>query len=100
DKDKKLPLTEDSVTAGASFTKVAFPYLVMQLVKKGILALDKPVKDYLSKPLPDYAAYQDLANDPRYKKITAKMLLSHTSGFPNLRWINDDHKLNINFEPG
>ncbi len=28
------------------------------------------------------------------------MLLSHTSGFPNFRWINDDHKLNINFEPG
>ena len=28
------------------------------------------------------------------------MLLSHTSGFPNLRWLNADRKLNINFEPG
>jgi CubicO group peptidase (beta-lactamase class C family) len=28
------------------------------------------------------------------------MLLSHTSGFPNLRWLNKDQKLNINFTPG
>jgi hypothetical protein len=28
------------------------------------------------------------------------MLLSHTSGFPNLRVLNRDRKLNINFEPG
>lgn len=32
DKEKKLPLTEDSVMAGASFTKVVFAYLVVQLV--------------------------------------------------------------------
>lgn len=28
------------------------------------------------------------------------MLLSHTSGFPNLRQLNKDQKPNINFEPG
>jgi len=69
-------------------------------VDEGTLNLDKPVYDYLSKPLPDYPNYADLADEPRYKKITARMLLSHTSGFPNWRWINDDRKLNINFEPG
>ncbi len=100
DVEKKLPLTEDSVMAGASFSKVAFTFLVMQLVAKGTLDLDKPVHEYLSKPLPDYAEYQDLAHDSRYRKITARMLLSHTSGFPNLRWLNRDRKLNINFEPG
>ena len=100
DTEKKLPLTEDSVMAAASFTKVAFTYLVTQLVGNRTLDLDKPVQDYLPKPLPDYAAYQDLANDSRYKKITARMLLSHTAGFPNLRWLTEDHKLNINFEPG
>jgi len=100
DVEKKLPLTEDSVMAGASFTKVAFSYLVMQLVGDGTLDLDKPVHKYLPKPLPDYAEYRDLADDSRYRKITARMLLSHTSGFPNLRWLNSDRKLNINFEPG
>jgi CubicO group peptidase (beta-lactamase class C family) len=32
DVEKNLPLTADSVMAGASFTKVAFAYLVMKLV--------------------------------------------------------------------
>lgn len=100
DKEKTLPLTEDSVMTAASLTKVAFGYAVMQLVEEHTLDLDKPVYQYLPKPLPEYPRYHDLADDPRYKRITARMLLSHTSGFPNWRWINEDHKLNINFEPG
>lgn len=100
DVQNKLPLTVDTVMAGASFTKVAFGYLVMRLVDEGALDLDKPVQEYLPKPLPDYPGYRDLAEDPRYRKITARMLLSHTAGFPNFRWLNEDHKLNINFDPG
>ncbi|MBC7928427.1 MAG: serine hydrolase [Bryobacteraceae bacterium] len=100
DVEKKLPLTEDTVLAGASFSKVAFSYLVMQLVRDRKLDLDKPVHEYLPKPLADYAEYRDLGADSRHKKLTARMLLSHTSGFPNLRWLNKNRKLNINFEPG
>jgi len=100
DAEKKLPLTQDSVMAGASFTKAAFSYLVMQMVASKAIDLDKPVEEYLPKPIPDYDAYKDLSEDRRYKKITARMLLSHTSGFPNLRFLNPDRKLNINFEPG
>jgi CubicO group peptidase (beta-lactamase class C family) len=100
DTEKKLPLTEDSVMTAASFSKVAAGYMEMQLVQEGILDLDKPVYQYLPKPLPEYEKYADLAGDLRYKKITARMLLSHTSGFPNWRYFNDDRKLNINFEPG
>lgn len=100
DKERKLPLTEDSVMAGASLSKVAFAYLVMQLVDQRALDLDKPVQAYLPKPLPEYPGYRDLAGDPRYRKITVRMLLDHTSGFPNLRWLTEDRKLNINFEPG
>jgi CubicO group peptidase (beta-lactamase class C family) len=100
DKEKNLPLTADSVLTAASFTKVAFAYMVMQLVQEKVIDLDKPVYRYLPKPLPQYPQYADLANDSRYKLITARMLLSHTAGFPNFRWINEDHKLNINFEPG
>jgi CubicO group peptidase (beta-lactamase class C family) len=100
DKEKSRPLTEDSVMTAASFTKVAFAYLVMQLVDQKILDLDQPVYKYLPKPLPDYSEYKDLANDPRAKRITARMLLSHTSGFPNWRAFEDDRKLKIHFEPG
>jgi CubicO group peptidase (beta-lactamase class C family) len=41
DVQKERPLTEDSAMGGASFTKVAFAYLVMQLVDSGILDLAK-----------------------------------------------------------
>lgn len=100
DKEKNLPLTVNSVMNAASFTKVAFAYMVMQLVDEKALDLDQPIAKYLTKPLPEYPRYQDLAGDTRYQRITARMLLDHTSGFPNFRWLNEDHKLNINFDPG
>jgi CubicO group peptidase (beta-lactamase class C family) len=99
-KENQQALTEDTVMYGASFTKSVFAYLVMQLVERGILDLDKPVHQYLEKPLPDYEKYKDLAGDDRYKLITARMLLSHTAGFPNWRWINPNEKLDIKFAPG
>jgi CubicO group peptidase (beta-lactamase class C family) len=100
DTQRGLPLTADSVMTGASLTKTAFAYLAMKLVDEGRLDLDKPVERYFPKPLPEYPLYADLAGDPRYKRITARMLLSHTAGFPNFRAMNRDRKLNINFDPG
>ncbi len=100
DKENYLPLTVDSVMSAASFSKVAFAYLAMKLVDEGKLDLDRPVYQYLPKPLPEYPKYADLVGDPRYKRITARMLLSHTSGFANWRAFEDDHKLKIHFEPG
>jgi CubicO group peptidase (beta-lactamase class C family) len=97
---KSLPLTPDSVMTAASFTKVAFAYMVMQLVQERVLELDKPLYEYLPKPLPKYSDYKDLAGDERYKKITARMVLDHTTGFPNLRRFTEDKELSINFEPG
>ena len=54
DVEKKLPLTPDSVMGAASFSKAAFSYLVMQLVASKTIDLDKPVQDYLPRPLPEY----------------------------------------------
>jgi CubicO group peptidase (beta-lactamase class C family) len=100
DKDRNQPLTVDSVMSAASFSKIAFAYMVMQLVDEGVLDLDKPIYQYLPKPLAEYPNYVDLANDSRYKQITARMLLSHTSGLPNWRAFEEDHKLKIHFAPG
>jgi CubicO group peptidase (beta-lactamase class C family) len=99
DTEHHLLLTPDSVMTAASLTKSAFATMVMQLVEERVVDLDKPVCEYLPKPLPEYPAYKDLANDPRYKKITMRMLLDHTSGFPNWRWSTEDKKLSINFPP-
>ena len=100
DTEHRLPLTPDSVMTAASLTKSAFATMVMQLVQERVLDLDKPVYEYLPKPLPEYPAYEDLAGDPRYRQLTLRMLLDHTSGFPNWRRFTEDKKLSINFPPG
>ena len=99
DTKKHLPLTIDSVMTAASFTKSTLAFLVMQLVQEGAFDLDTPVQRYLDKPLPEYPDYADLAGDDRVQRITPRMLLSHTAGFPNLRVFNMG-RLNVNFEPG
>lgn len=107
--DTPLKVTDNFYAA--SLAKSLFAYLVMNLVEEGRLDLDKPIVEYLDQPLPTYTfpesyeGYQDLANDERYKKITARMCLSHTTGFPNWRYIgkrgiNMEKELSIEFEPG
>jgi CubicO group peptidase (beta-lactamase class C family) len=100
DTEKRLPLTTNSVMTAASLSKSAFATMVMRLVHDGALDLDKPISAYLPKPLPDYPNYADLNGDDRYKKFTLRILLSHTSGFPNLRALENDRKLKIHFDPG
>jgi CubicO group peptidase (beta-lactamase class C family) len=100
DAERRLPITENTVFAAASLSKPVFAYLVMQLVANGRLDLDKPVHEYLPRPLAQYPAYADLAGDGRADRITARMLLDHTSGLPNWRAFEDDRKLRIHFEPG
>lgn len=106
DVERNLPLTTDTVMYGASITKGEFAYAVMSLVEAGKLDLDRSIADYLPKPLPEYEKYADLAGDERWRKLTPRMLLSHTSGFPNFRFFtpegayDKDGKLKFYFEPG
>lgn len=96
----KEPLTANSVMVAASLTKVAFAYLVMKLVDDHVIDLDKPVYEYLPQPLSEYQGWRDIADDPRSKLITARMLLSHTAGFNNARYFDPGHRLVIHFQPG
>lgn len=53
----------------------------MTLVQQHRLDLDKPIADYMPGDLS--GCYHDtslLTADPRYRRITPRMLLSHTSG--------------------
>jgi CubicO group peptidase (beta-lactamase class C family) len=104
------PLRTDTVMYGASLTKTVFAYTVLQLVDQGKLSLDVPLADDLDKPLPDYdtdaiypdkyGPYRDLAGDPRWKRITPRMVLTHSTGFANFWWSEPDQKLRIHFDPG
>jgi CubicO group peptidase (beta-lactamase class C family) len=100
DRARGIPLGTDTVMYAASLTKAAFAYVVMLLVDDGALPLDAPIADLLAKPLPDYPEYADLRDDPRWRRLTPRMLLTHTSGLVNWRWINDDQKLDFKFDPG
>jgi D-alanyl-D-alanine-carboxypeptidase/D-alanyl-D-alanine-endopeptidase len=105
-KENRPLQASSSIMYAASFAKTVFAYVAMQLVQEKVIDLDKPLVEYLDKPLPDYKipgwnrGYQDLKNDERYKKITARMCLTHRTGFPNWRWFEADRKLKFRFEPG
>jgi len=83
------PLDENSVFEAASLSKPVFAYAVLQLVDQGIIDLDTPIADYY-----EYA----VSEDERYKRITPRMVLSHTTGFPN--WRPREGRLTIDFDPG
>ena len=97
---RQRPLGVDTVMYGASLTKGTFAYAVMTLVDEGRVDLDTPIGELLPKPLSDYEKYADLKDDPRWKRWTLRILLSHASGLPNWRWYMPGRKLTILFDPG
>lgn len=75
----------------ASLSKPVFSYLVLDQVGNGALDLDQPLYTILPHP--------ELLDDPRHELITARMVLTHTSGLPN--WPADNGgKLSLLFDPG
>lgn len=110
--DLRDSLTVDHVFYGASLSKAVFGYVVAQLAHEGIINLDKPLQDYLNVPIPEmpfekeWRGFKNLADDERYKEITARMCLSHTTGLPNWRWISrtgvftPEGKIHFYFDPG
>ncbi|HKV37614.1 MAG TPA: serine hydrolase [Blastocatellia bacterium] len=85
----KEPVKATTVFEAASLSKPVFTYAVLKLVEAGKLDLDVP----LSKYLPGY-----IQNDQRLNLITARRVLSHTTGFPN--WRPFGKPLEILFTPG
>jgi serine-type D-Ala-D-Ala carboxypeptidase/endopeptidase len=98
------PLRTSTEIYGASLSKAVFSVLVMRLVEQGVLDLDRPLQDYVNEPLWQnrgnawHEDLRDLRSDPRYRRITARMSMSHTTGLPGWRWFEPDQKLHIHFE--
>ena len=86
----KAPVDTDTVFEAGSVSKTVFAYAVMKLCEKGVLALDTPLAKYVSE--------RWVQGDPRLDQITARHVLSHTSGFPN--WRSNEEALRIHFAPG
>lgn len=71
DIEGKIPLTEDTMYGIGSTSKVFTAAAVMKLVDDGKINLDAPLVQYI----PEFTM-----KDERYKKITPRMLLNHSSG--------------------
>ena len=95
DASKQTNVTQKTMFEACSMSKPVFAYLVLKLVEQGKLELDKPLYDYLPEKF--------ICADEDYpKQITARMILSHTSGLPNWRKGSEenDSPLPIYFKPG
>lgn len=90
--DSLSNVTENSLFEAGSLSKPLFAYFALKLYEQGVYDLDTPLYKYLP--------YPDIEYDERYKLITARMVLSHTTGFPNWRVFNPDGKLDIKCTPG
>lgn len=97
DADNKIKVSSKTIFQAASLSKVVLAYICLQLVEQKQLDLDRPLLSYYD--------YPRLRNDSSAKGITARMVLTHTSGLPN--WAENPLKktwstslLTTSFKPG
>lgn len=71
DKAKKTPVTKDTMFGTGSISKMYVTAAAMKLVESNGIDLDKPLTTYLK---------EFKMADERYKRITPRMLMNHSSG--------------------
>ncbi|SFD41491.1 serine hydrolase domain-containing protein [Flavobacterium phragmitis] len=76
----------------ASLTKPVTAIVTLKLISQGKWDLDEPLSKYWTDP--------DIAKDPYLKLLTTRFVLSHQTGFPNWRYLNESKKLDFKFKPG
>ncbi len=79
DREKGTPVGINTIFNIGSISKVHVVTAIMLLVDDGKVSLDNPVTDYL----PEFRMA-----DLRYRKITVRMLLNHSSGLPGTEMAN------------
>ena len=74
------PAGLDTIYNAASLAKPVSALTAMRLVSAGLLKLDEPLFKYYVDP--------DIAGSPFAAQVTPRMILSHTSGLPNWRYLD------------
>ncbi|MCK2244474.1 MULTISPECIES: serine hydrolase [unclassified Crossiella] len=70
--DPPRPVTADTMFAYASLSKLVLAAYALHQVENGSLALDKPISAYIGDTVPGA------------RRVSVRMLLTHTSGYPDL----------------
>ena len=73
-------IDDNSIFEAASLSKPVFSFFTLKMMEQSVIDLDRPLHLYLED--------QSMAVDNRYKSVTARMVLNHTTGFPNWRWFD------------
>ncbi len=74
-----VPVTSKTVFNTASVAKTVTAETLLALCAKGLISLDDPIHTEVEDP--------DLSGDPRFRKLTPRLLLSHRAGL--LNWPHD-----------
>jgi CubicO group peptidase (beta-lactamase class C family) len=85
----------DTIYNAASLAKPVSALTTLRLVSAGLLKLDEPLSRYYVDP--------DIAGSPFAAQVTPRMVLSHTSGLPNWRYLDTQNgrgKLRFLSKPG
>lgn len=95
-------VSDKTVFEAASLSKPVFAYAVMQIMDEGILDLDTPLIKYVpEKTIKNRIIRHSLSKDgfrmDWFRKITARMVLSHSSGMAKRK---SRQPLPLLFEPG
>jgi len=67
-------VTSNTIFRAGSLGKSVFAYAIMRLYDRGVISLDTPLLHYIG----SYNRFDK--SEPRFSRITARMVLSHTSG--------------------
>jgi len=90
DKKQKKSVKSGTLFEAASLTKPVVAFATLKLQEEGLIDIDKPLEDYLNESY--------LSEEPLVKNITSRIILKHTTGFPN--WGKERGKPKIFFQPG
>ncbi|AKM06621.1 serine hydrolase [Pelagerythrobacter marensis] len=84
----------DTIYGVASLSKPVSAMLALRLASLDLLDLDGPLAEFHVDP--------DIADHPWAARVTPRMVLSHTSGLPNWRYLDPDADSTLRFvsEPG
>ena len=72
------PIDSRTAFEAASISKALFAYVVLSLVRDGVLGLDAPLETFVQE-------VPEVAYDPRFRGLTPRVLLTHRGGLPNWR---------------
>ena len=87
-----VPVTANTMFNTASVHKAITSELVLRLASKGLIDLDEPLSPHYVHP--------DIKDDPRHEKLTARIALTHKTGFKNWEHAYEDGKLSFTYDPG